>query len=105
MEWLLINEAQGLKILLKENTQEKSTSCNSRKKEILNSNSSDGDDHDPPKKNLERPHKLTINSKIKRQVNQQEVAEVILDDEDALEDMELDENIEDIKFPDKEKRI
>jgi hypothetical protein len=71
----------------------------------LTENSGDGDDHDPPKRNLERPHKLTINSKRKRQTNQQEVDEVIPEDEYALEDMDLDVNIEDIEFLDEEQRI
>jgi hypothetical protein len=46
-----------------------------------------------------------INSKRKRQENQQEAGELIPDDDDSLEDMELDVNIEDIEFPDEEQRI
>jgi hypothetical protein len=40
-----------------------------QKKSVIG-NSSDEDDPKPPKKNLERPHKLTITSKRKVQVNQ-----------------------------------
>jgi hypothetical protein len=54
---------------------------------------------------LERPHKLPVTSKRKRKTNQQGVNEVIPEDEDALEDMDLDANIEDIEFPDEEQRI
>jgi hypothetical protein len=50
------------------------------KNKSLTENSGDRDDHDPPTRNLERPHKLTINSKRKRQTNQQEVYEVVLED-------------------------
>jgi hypothetical protein len=39
-------------------------------KKSVSENSDDGDDHNPPKKILERPHKLTISGKRKRQVNQ-----------------------------------
>jgi hypothetical protein len=75
-----------------------------QKKSVIE-NSGDGDDPNPPKKNLERPHKLTIRSKRKIQVNQQEISELVPDDDDILEDMELDANIEDIEFPDDEQRI
>jgi hypothetical protein len=54
---------------------------------------------------LERPHKLPVTSKRKRQTNQQEVEEVTPEDKVVLEDMDLDANIEDIEFPDEEKRL
>jgi hypothetical protein len=74
------------------------------KQNSLIENSGDGDDPNHPKKSVERPHKLPIN-KRKRKNNQQEVEEVIPDEEFLLEDMELDANIEDIEFPDDEQRV
>jgi hypothetical protein len=74
------------------------------KQNSLIENSGDGYDLDHPKKSIERPHKLPVN-KRKRQINQvQEVEKSILGEEVLLEDMELDENIEDIEFPDDEHR-
>jgi hypothetical protein len=44
-------------------------------------------------------------TKRKIQTNQQEVEELTPEDEVVLEDMDLDANIEDIEFPDEEKRL
>jgi hypothetical protein len=68
-------------------------------------NSSDPDDPHHLKNIIEKPHKLQIISKRKRKNNQHEVEEVMHDEDSLLEDMELDANIEDIKFPNNEHKV
>jgi hypothetical protein len=68
-------------------------------------NSGDGGDHNPPKGSLERPHKPPVTRKRKGQTNQQGINKVTPQDEVALEDMDLDVNIEDIEFLDEEQRV
>jgi hypothetical protein len=68
-------------------------------------NSNDEGDHNPPKGSLEKTHKLPINNKRKRKINQEVTNEVEPEDEISLEDMDMDANIEDIEFPYDEQRV
>jgi hypothetical protein len=68
-------------------------------------NSGDRDDPHNPKKDIENTHKLPINRKRKIQNNKQEVGEVIPGEYVLLENMELNANIEDIKFPGDKQRV
>jgi hypothetical protein len=68
-------------------------------------NSDDGGEQNPPKGNLENPHKLPIASKRKRGTNKEGESEDIPGDEIVPEDMELDVNIEEIEFAGEEQRL
>jgi hypothetical protein len=68
-------------------------------------NSDDGGEQNPPKGNLEKPHKLPISSKRKRGTNKEGESEDIPGNEIVLEDMELDVNIEEIEFAGEEQRL
>jgi len=68
-------------------------------------NSNDGGEHNHPKGNIERPHKLPVTSKRKRGTNKEGESESVHEEEIVLEDMELDVNIENIEFPDEEQRM
>jgi len=68
-------------------------------------NFDDGGDHNPLKGSLERHHKLTVTSKRKRKINKEGTNEVKPEVEISLEDMELDENIEYIDYPNEEQRV
>jgi hypothetical protein len=72
-------------------------------KKYSTNNSKIGGDQNPLKRNLERSCKLQV--KIKIQSTQQEVEKLIPKDEVFLEDMDLDVDIENIDFPDNEKRL
>jgi hypothetical protein len=68
-------------------------------------NSNDGGEKNPPKGNLERPHKLPVTRKRKRGINNEGESEDIPKEEINLEYMELDVNIEDIEFMDEEHSV
>jgi hypothetical protein len=68
-------------------------------------NSNDGGDHNPPKGSFERHHKLLVTSKIKIQTSREGGNEGAPEDEIVLEDLDLDVNMEDIKFTDEEQRV
>jgi hypothetical protein len=64
-----------------------STAQEQRKSSI--DNSDDGGDQNPPKGSLERPHKLPVTSKRKRQTNKEGGNEGAPEEEIVLEDMDL----------------
>jgi len=68
-------------------------------------NYEDKGDQNPLEGSIERPHKIPVTSKRKRKINQEGTNEFEPEDEITLEDMDLDANIEDIKFPDEEQRV
>jgi hypothetical protein len=73
----------------------------SHARKIQSTNSGDDEDRNPPKGNLENPHKLKV--KIKRTSSQQEGDETHAQEDDLLLDnMDLDVDIENITFPDVE---
>jgi hypothetical protein len=98
---------QSLRVLPKKvaHPRQNPQNVTQEKQKSLVENSGDGDDPHHPKKDIEKPHKLPITSKRKRQNNQQEVEEVIPGEDVLLENMELDANIEDIEFPDDKQRV
>jgi hypothetical protein len=59
----------------------------------------------PPKGNIETPHKIPVISKSKRGKNKEGDIEGMPKEEIVLEYMDLDVNIEDIEFLDEEQRI
>jgi len=61
-------------------------------------NFDDGGEKNPPKGNLENPHKLPITSKRKRGTNKEAENEDIPRNESVPKDMELDVKIEEIEF-------
>ena len=68
-------------------------------------NSDDEGEKNPPKGNLEKPHKLPISSKRKRGTNKEGESEYLPRNEIVPEDMELDVNIEKIEFTGEEQRL
>jgi hypothetical protein len=68
-------------------------------------NSDDGGEQNPPKGNLEKPHKLAISSKRKRGTNKEGESEDIPGDEISQKDMELNVNIEEIEFVGEEQML
>jgi hypothetical protein len=73
----------------------------SHTRKIQSNNSRDDEERNPPKGNLENPHKLKV--KRKRTNSQQEGDETHAQEDDLLLDnMDLDVDIENITFPDVE---
>jgi hypothetical protein len=79
--------------------KQKSQSAIQEQRKYSIDNSDDGGEQNPPKGNLERPHKLPVTRKRKRGTNKEGGSEGAPEEEIVLEDMDLDVNIEDIEFP------
>jgi hypothetical protein len=90
----------------KSGTSKQSTQhIDEEKKKTPVDNFDDEGDHNPLRGSLEKPHKIPITSKINGKKNQEGINEVKHEDKITLEDMNLDANIKDIKFPNEEKRV
>jgi hypothetical protein len=106
-EDLRTREVHNLLIFLKKRNLPKGRpqTAVQEKRESSMDNSNDEREQNPPKGNLERPHKLPVTSKRKRGTNKKGETEGIPEEEIILEDMDLDVNIEDIEFLDEEQRM